>query len=218
MIMISETLSLFSQSADVIEYVPADDRLIVVSGNLERVKGLAFFPQFVTFGEERVLLWEADREGEWSTHWSRRTKSFGSAYLHGLSDTDVDRSAKPLPQWSDFIRLRLVEDQILARLPNQMGINEYMPGQGIAQHVDYFGGSVASLTLGSGCIMDFTDPERGRDTVSIWLPRRSIVVLTGEARNIWRHGIRGRLKDIVDGHVVRRNRRVSLTFRDVILN
>jgi len=213
--MALSTLSLFDESISDFEFSPPDDRLTVVSGDPSVVEGLQYRPQFITAGEERVLLWQADREGEWSTHWSRRTKSFGKSYVRAQSDTK-DSEPRALPVWSDFARCRLVEQGLLTRLPNQMGINEYMPGQGIAQHLDYFGGTVVSLTLGSGCVMDFMRVDKPDSSVSIWLPRCSIVVLTGEARNIWTHGIRGRLKDIVAGHVIRRSRRVSLTFRDVV--
>jgi alkylated DNA repair dioxygenase AlkB len=210
-------LSLFDDSVDLLEYNPPEDELILIRGDFDCVEGLSFCPEFITSGEERVLLWQADREGHWSTHWSRRTKSFGSKYVRGTGAEEEWREAEPLPIWSDFIRCRLADRKITPRLVNQIGVNEYCPGQGIAQHVDYFGGTVVSLTLGSGCIMDFTHPVDHDKTVSIWLPRRSIVVLTGEARTTWRHGIKGRLKDIVNGRVVKRDRRVSLTFRDVVV-
>ena len=213
--MSASNYSLFDGTDEIIDFVPADDRLTVVSGDIAAVRGLSFYPNFVTSGEERVLLWQADRDGEWSTHWSRRTKSYGVRYFRGGVSEEHSQPAIALPSWADFVCNRLVEKQVLSRLPNQMGINEYMPGQGIAQHVDYFGGSVVSLSLGSGCVMDFTVEGDQSKKVSLWLPRCSVVVLQGEARNVWQHGIKGRLKDVVDGRVVTRDRRISLTFRDV---
>jgi alkylated DNA repair dioxygenase AlkB len=206
----SESLSLFAES-EVATFAPPDDRLTMVTGDFHAVRGLSYFPEFITCGEERVLIWEADREGDWSTHWSRRTKSFGASYLQGADG----KQRPPIPEWATFIGKRLVDRGITAHLPNQMGVNEYVPGQGISAHVDYFGGTVVSLSLGSACIMEFDLPDSEQPTVSIWLPRRSIVVLQGEARNIWRHGIRGRKKDVVDGHTIMRDRRISLTLRDV---
>jgi alkylated DNA repair dioxygenase AlkB len=206
-------LSLFDDTADVLAYTPPENEMTIVAGDPSTVMDLQFVPQFITSGEERVLLWEADRDGEWSTHWSRRTKSYGRSYIAPESEPSSERPK--LPDWTDFVGRRLVETDVLTRYPNQMGINEYMPGQGIAPHVDYFGGAVVSLTLGCGCVMDFTRPDSS-DTVSLWLPRRSIVVLQGSARTVWRHGIKGRLKDVVNGRVIRRDRRVSLTFRDVV--
>jgi len=53
------------------------------------------------------------------------------------------------------------------------------------------------------------------DTVSLLLPRRSLLVLTGRARHCWRHGIASRLTDRVGGTTRHRARRVSLTVRRV---
>jgi alkylated DNA repair dioxygenase AlkB len=206
-------LSLFEDDSPYLSYAPPEDSLTVVSGDIESIGGLSYIPEFITSGEERVLLWEADRQGDWSKQWSRRTKSFGSRYLS--VDEESSEPRRSMPQWTGFVRQRLVERGIMERLPNQMGVNEYMPGQGIAAHIDHCGGTVVSLSLGSGCVMEFTVPGAAEKTASMWLPRRSIVVLRGAARNVWHHGIRGRLKDVVAGHVIKRDRRVSLTFRDV---
>merc|ERR1719401_180619 len=49
---------------------------------------------------------------------------------------------------------------------------------------------------------------------NIWLPANSLLVLRGEARYAWQHGIAWRRTDhLADGEVVPRTRRVSLTFR-----
>ncbi len=216
--MVTATLSLFDpESERQLEYSPPDDRLTIVSGHLGEVRGIDYIPEFITCGEERVLLWQADQEGEWLTHWSRRTKFFGVKYDRAARSVNLDAPIAQVPAWSNFVRERLVSHEIFNKLPTQMGINEYLPGQGIAQHVDYFGGTVVSLSLGSGCIMEFTLPDCPEARASIWLAPRSIVVLNGDARNVWQHGIRGRLSDIVGGHTVKRNRRVSLTFRDVVI-
>jgi len=49
--------------------------------------------------------------------------------------------------------------------------------------------------------------------VHVYLPPRSVYVLTGEARWEWAHGIAARTRDRVDGRVVLRDTRVSVTFR-----
>jgi alkylated DNA repair dioxygenase AlkB len=64
--------------------------------------------------------------------------------------------------------------------------------------------------------MNFTNTNCG-EVVPILLEPRSLVVLKGEARYGWMHGIPPRKSDIVAGTTVRRSRRVSLTFRKVIL-
>ena len=181
--------------------------------------------------------------------------------------------------------------------PNQVTFNEYLPGQGISQHIDTraaFGAAICSLTLGSDIVMalqaraeDVSRPQdrallaaeqralappdeergtgdcggsgggggggsgprgaRGGDEearrvvaeatalgeaavaalppmetpagsglqTAVLLPRRSLLVLAGEARHAWRHGIAARRTDVVGGGTVARERRVSLTVRRV---
>ena len=105
----------------------------------------------------------------------------------------------------------------MPQVPNQLIVNEYQPGQGISPHVDredQFGETVISLSLGSQITMDFIKKDT-REKVSLLLDPRSLVVLSGEARHEWMHGIPGRLSDEVEGERITRTRRVSLTFRTV---
>mmetsp|Transcript_6189 Transcript_6189/g.8618 ORF Transcript_6189/g.8618 Transcript_6189/m.8618 type:complete len:324 (+) Transcript_6189:248-1219(+) len=63
--------------------------------------------------------------------------------------------------------------------------------------------------------MDFRYPG-STEKKSIVLPRRSMLVLTGSARYEWSHGIAHRKIDCINGVVVQRKRRVSLTLRKVL--
>ena len=110
-------------------------------------------------------------------------------------------------------------------------INLYRPGEGIAPHVDLerrFGDGIVGVSLGGGGVaMGFarasarhTGDEYGDgDEYEVWLPSRSVLVLTGEARYKWVHGIAPRLRDKVTGGESdgwmwhERGMRVSVTFR-----
>ena len=113
-------------------------------------------------------------------------------------------------------------------------VNLYRPGEGIKPHVDLlrrFGDGIVGVSLGSGAVMQFAwdesqprggrdDAERGGGPYEVWLPPRSVLVLTGEARYRWTHGIEPRVRDKVadveDGDGWRwdeRGVRVSVTFR-----
>ena len=97
-------------------------------------------------------------------------------------------------------------------------MNEYLPGQGIAMHVDRdcFGPAVATVSLGDDWLMDLRPLAPDVDvTQSILLERGSALVMTGEARQHWLHGIAKRKRDSVNGGWRERRRRVSLTFRTV---
>lgn len=64
----------------------------------------------------------------------------------------------PLPDFARDTTARLVARGLMPYEPDQMIINHYNPGQGIHPHVDKthcFEGVVASLALGSSCIMKF---------------------------------------------------------------
>lgn len=100
--------------------------------------------------------------------------------------------------------------------PDQITANSYGPGQGIAPHIDThsaFLGGIASLSLGSGTVMDFRHPDGKWHSFA--LPRRSLLIMDDAARYEWTHAIQNRKTDLLDGVQVPRGRRVSLTFRKV---
>ena len=122
----------------------------------------------------------------------------------------------------------------------QLTVNEYLPGQGIAAHIDThncFGPRMFFLSLGGGVTMTlqrrsdrgvgagaggaWEDDTRGQgqgqgDKKHIWLPPRSLLMIEGDARYNWSHGIAARFNDKVNGRVIPRTRRVSLTFRQAL--
>jgi len=83
-------------------------------------------------------------------------------------------------------------------------------------HVDQevFGDVVMSVSLGSTCAMQFTRAEPDA-TETLLLAPKSLLVLSGEARFGWKHGIPARTSDVWNGREYPRSRRVSLTFRAV---
>ena len=244
-----ETLSLFSDFDDELARMersaPAQlwnasaiDDLALAAGAKEIVPGLDYIVDFITRDEELELVRHIDSM-DWANHWQRRTQYYGRRYLP-TDDTEHRAKARDrflasgtvdhLPWWAMKYRERLVEHGVFEHHPNQMGINEYLPGQGIAPHVDYHGGEVVSITLITGCVMDFERVESdaavapaeelpmfsGPSEASMWLPPRSMVVLKGEARSRWTHGIARRKKDVVSGRVIPRGRRISVTFRYIV--
>ncbi len=104
-------------------------------------------------------------------------------------------------------------------MPDQAIVKEYLPGQGIAAHIDCgpcFGPQIATLSLGDACPMRFTHALTGaaRD---VWLPVGSLCVLSGPARHEWRHEIARRRTDPNPSGRRACARRVSVTFRTVTL-
>lgn len=124
-----------------------------------------------------------------------------------------------LPLWANEIAKRLKNDGYFKHTPDQVIVNEYMPGQGITAHIDCepcFENTVISLSLASDTTMIFTN-EASDEKIPIVLRKRSLVVLKGESRYNWKHSIPARRSDKINGKTVKRQRRISLTFRRVIL-
>jgi alkylated DNA repair dioxygenase AlkB len=57
----------------------------------------------------------------------------------------------------------------------------------------------------------------GQEKHDLYLEPRSLITLSGLARYQWTHAIPARKSDVVDGFKIERGRRISLTFRTVIL-
>ncbi|PPQ66177.1 hypothetical protein CVT24_000154 [Panaeolus cyanescens] len=115
-------------------------------------------------------------------------------------------------------------------MARQAIINLYQPGEGITPHVDLlsrYGDGIIGVSLGSGCAMRFdktatTDnsfPSEG-ERHDLYLPERSVIVLSEDARYQWTHGIDKKTRDFVandtdstQGAWVERSVRLSVTYR-----
>ncbi|MDE0676559.1 MAG: alpha-ketoglutarate-dependent dioxygenase AlkB [Acidimicrobiaceae bacterium] len=185
--------------------------------------GLEYHPQLLTaHGEAELLEWIDAHE--WLTDLSRRVQHFG--YKYDYSNRRLDDSAHigPLPEWltqlAHKVRATASEDVkclLDSQRPFEQAIvNEYLPGQGIAPHVDRdcFGPVVATVSLGSAVSMDFCRKSGGVEFVQRLEPR-SLLLIYGDARARWRHGIAKRRSDAWNGQKIERRRRVSITFRTV---
>jgi len=175
-------------------------------GQLE-IPGLRYLPEFVTRDEELELVSAIDQE-EWDTTWERRRQPYGASYGKGSGPS------RSIPGWGLLLVERLAGLAQIDRRFDQMLVNEYQPGQGIALHRDYepFDRTVVSLSLLSPCVMDFRQVATGRRE-SMLLAPRSLLVLSDEARYDWEHGIARRKNDRWLGRLMPRARRLSVTFR-----
>jgi len=181
--------------------------LTVAPEDVPAIPGLSYRQEYITSADEEQLVRAVDDE-PWDTKWERRRQLYGVSY--GSSSEPV----APIPAWGRALAERMLTEGISERLFDQMLVNEYEPGQGIAMHRDYspFDRTVVSLSLLSPCVMDFRQPERDRKA-SLLLEPRSLLILTDEARYDWQHGIARRKKDRWHDVPLVRGRRLSITFR-----
>ena len=96
-------------------------------------------------------------------------------------------------------------------LPVEVCHLEYCPSRGssIDPHIDdtwLWGERLITLNLLSSSILTLSNDACNKVIVQVPLPRRSLLVLQGRARNIWKHSIDRR--NIV-------NVRLALTFREL---
>src|SRR5262245_61140547 len=156
--------------------------------------GFVYQPEFVSDAEERELV-TALRALEFSdvkmrgAVARRRTAHFG--WLYGYETWRIE----PGPPIPDFLLpLREAVGALAGVAPETLVealLTEYQPGAGIGWHRDApMFGIVAGVSLLGACRFRF---ERGRsearETRAVTLAPRSAYLLTGEAREAWRHSI-----------------------------
>ncbi|MGP3979345.1 alpha-ketoglutarate-dependent dioxygenase AlkB [Streptomyces sp. 8N114] len=183
------------------------------------VPGLHYIADWLTPDAGAALL-EGIDSAPWSAQLKRRVQHYGHRYDYGRRSVAAgsQESAPPLPVWAREMAARLVDEGLMDRKAEQVIVNEYQPGQGISAHVDClpcFGPVIAAISLGSSCVMDFTNPDDGTK-LAVPLAPGSLLVMTGPARYIWRHAIASRKSDPGAAGRVPRGRRVSVTFRTVL--
>ncbi len=177
-------------------------------------EGLDLVPNFVQHPTE--LLHTIDTQS-WITDLTRRMQHYGWRYDYRSRAVDQHAYLGPLPEFLQVLAVRLHDEGLMASIPDQAIVNEYLPGQGIAAHIDCepcFGPQLATLSLGDDYPMRFTHVASG-DAFEIWLPQRSVCIMSGPARNEWRHEIAKRKSDALSGARKQRKRRVAVTFRTV---
>jgi len=181
------------------------------------IAGLRYVTNFVDEKTEATLIQTIDAQ-PWIMDLRRRVQHYGYRYDYKVRGLASDLYLGPIPEWLQPCCQKLQREGYFSHIPDQVIVNEYLPGQGIASHTDCipcFGDTIASISLGSGCLMDFVS---GEVRTSHYLEPQSLLVLSGEARYQWKHGIAARKSDKLDDTAMPRARRISLTFRNVILN
>lgn len=181
------------------------------------IKGLDYKPDYISSELEYILTEQIDSQC-WQETIRRRTQHYGYIYDYKARKINPSMFLGDLPNWLIEIAEQLRKDKFFPDIPDQVIINEYLPGQGIAQHIDCipcFGDVIVSISLLSPVLMEL---KNNNQVIPLWLEPKSLLILQNEARSSWSHGIPKRKKDIVDGQVFARRRRISITFRKVVLS
>jgi len=183
----------------------------------EQISGLCYTSDYITQNEHDTLLASIDA-APWMTDLQRRVQHYGYRYDYRKRAVAITSYIGVLPDWAWRLARRLCNDGFMPEPADQVIVNEYQPGQGISPHIDCqpcFGDVVASISLGSPCVMNFS---RGADSMPVLLESCSLVAFQSEARYRWKHGIAARKTDTYQGITFERERRVSITFRSVVFS
>ncbi|NXN93948.1 ALKB8 protein, partial [Rhinopomastus cyanomelas] len=202
--------------------------------------GLTVIEKIISLEEERSMLesidWLGDEDPQnvQKTLKHRRVKHFGYEFCYDNNNVDKDKPLPGgLPEICDLFLEKCLKQGYIKHKPDQLTVNQYEPGQGIPPHIDThsaFEDEIISLSLGAEIVMDFKHPDG--HSVAVMLPRCSLLVMAGESRYLWTHGITPRKYDVVQapelGQKVgtiaadargltlnRRETRTSFTFRKV---
>ncbi|XP_042136353.1 tRNA (carboxymethyluridine(34)-5-O)-methyltransferase ALKBH8 isoform X3 [Peromyscus maniculatus bairdii] len=201
--------------------------------------GLLVVEEIISSEDEKMLLESVNWTGNTGDQnfqkslKHRRVKHFGYEFHYENNTVDKDKPLPGgLPDICNSILEKWLKEGYIKHKPDQLTINQYEPGHGIPAHIDThsaFEDEIISLSLGAEIVMDFKHPEGV--TVQVMLPRRSLLVMTGESRYLWTHGITPRkfdtvqaseqfkggiiTSDIGDLTLSKRGIRTSFTFRKV---
>ena len=192
----------------------ADKRPMFAQERFLGIEGLTYYPMLLDRDEQERVIGEVDRL-PWQSDLSRRVQHYGYRYDYKARTIDESMRVQPLPPFARWVGEQLLQLGVVNEMPDQLIVNEYQPGQGIAAHIDCepcFGDRIITVSLGSAYEMDFIHSHT-KEVRSVILNVGSALVLVDDARYLWMHRIRPRTSD----HGIARGRRVSLTFRNVIL-
>jgi len=192
------------------------------------IPGLNYIRSFLGQKHQQGAIERIDKQ-PWLSDLHRRVQHYGWRYDYRARTISRDMEIGPLPDWlreiADLLYQKRSPDgkRYFEATPNQVIVNEYEPGQGIAMHVDRhcFGPTIATISLGDDWQMEFLrvgSSAYNKHREHMLLEQGSALVLTGEARNTWMHGIATRKSDPdpdIAGKRRNRQRRISLTFRTV---
>jgi len=170
--------------------------------------------------EQNIIQWLDTRE--WSTVLPRRTQHFG--FIYGYSGADL-QPGDPFDGWVKYLADYLIKYGVMEAI-DQCIVNEYDSNQKIGKHIDgqrgnrpnIFGPKIVSISLNEDTNFIFTNTLT-KEKVEIYVPRRSLLLMTGDSRYVWTHEIPKRLSVTINtnGKSVKKSdtyRRISLTFRN----
>jgi alkylated DNA repair dioxygenase AlkB len=172
-----------------------------------QVPGLVYRPDFITLAGETAIIEFLSAQPHWIAFGTRKRRLI-YGYSYAIGSGRISESAIPIPRILTDIGRRLHGEGLIDGLPEQVVAQDYPAGIGIGKHIDAlaFGPQVVTLSLLSSCVMRFKNVARQQQRVDYFLEPRSVLAISGAARDQWTHEI--------PAHTVTA-RRISIAFRTV---
>jgi alkylated DNA repair dioxygenase AlkB len=146
-------------------------------------KGLVLCTEFLDISEELEIESHIPKTPKINQNTRNSIKRYGSnvPYKNQIESTTI-------PQYLESLSTKIVERGLLLSKPNSISINEYLPGNSIAPHIDSLesGQIITIISLLSDAIMVFSKND---EQYKITIPSRSIMQLKDEIRFEWKHSI-----------------------------
>ena len=187
---------------------------------IPEIAGALISNEFFSEEEEALVMsFSADKNHQWLSEGHRTMLHFGFRY--NPESKEVERFEPSPPEFVQAIGLRafsacarVLPSSLLC--PNMWSVARYEPNSGLRSHVDVpqLGPYVRDGFFGSGAEMAFgLRPPPGstlfKKRQKVFLQRRSLLLISGEARDKWKQQIPARDYDTVEKRRISRDSRVS---------
>lgn len=189
-----------------------------------------YIPNFISAEEEDEIVQKvySAPKPKWTCLSNRRLQDYGGVpHKRGMIPEEI-------PHWLHKYMDRIKNLGFFEKMtPNQVLVNEYLPGQGIMPHLDgpLFSPVVTTISCGSHAILNFFDNTVKRDKICEFLLERcSLIVIKRDMYSEYLHSIDETKFDILSnkcinlkycskeykiGDILERKTRISVTIRNV---
>lgn len=186
------------------------------------IPGLYYVKNYLTNDEidsiEKFIEDSDQFKGIHKTSNSRRVLQYG--YSYGYDKSRIDKIEEIPKIFKDLVepeRISKAGKQLFKKDEEleQLIINEYKPGQGIAYHTDhekYFGPKIACISVGADIEINFVNKLDENNKKTLKVEKGSMYVMCSDSRYKWKHGID---KKLTNNDGSKRGTRYSLTYRTI---
>jgi alkylated DNA repair protein alkB family protein 8 len=152
------------------------------------IPGLGIVHDFITQERENEILTHIRRDASTASYTRPNDTARSLVLRYGWNYKPSNTWCGDVATW--LLKLEYeIHELMHGACFDSFTVNEYRPGDKIAPHIDStdFGPTIAILSLSSHVMMWFL--RDGDIPTGVLLPARSMLLMTGDARYKWKHGI-----------------------------